>query len=303
MKIGRLSFDFFKSKRRDPLKSYYKNSRNRDNYNSYNYDDWASMYSSNSRWKTQKQGKRGLRNLYRVAVALGIFAVLLVIKESPHPWSQYAREGLKVALSTEWNVTPVLDKAVAIGLQTVNMDWPMFHELTNPVVPAMTDETSASSWAIPVSGQVVQEFGWAKSPEDNLERFNPGIDISAKVGSEVKVVQPGTVSRIGHDRTYGEFVLIEHRKGEYALYAGLADIKVAEGDHVQEGQSIGNVAEQETGDPLLHFEVRENDKLVDPLKKINVNTATPEQKADTKAEDQTSPEKQTTPSSQEHDKP
>lgn len=302
MKIGRFRFDFFKSKRRDPLKSYYKNSCTRDNYNSYNYDDWASMYSSNSRWKTKKPGNRSLRNFYRFVVALGIFAILLVIKESPSPWSKQAREGLKVALSTEWDITPVLDKAVAIGLQTVNMDWPMFHELSSPVVPAMTEEVNENSWAIPVSGQVVQEFGWVKSPEDNLERFNPGIDISAKVGSEVKIVQPGTVSRIGHDRTYGEFVLVEHRKGEYALYAGLSDITVAEGDTVQEGQIIGKVAEQETGDPLLHFEVRENDKLVDPLKKIKVNTSTPEQKADAKAKREPQPDKETTSNPQENNK-
>lgn len=264
MKIGRFSFDRYKKKSKDPLNNYHTHYNN-----SYN-DDWTSMYYSGSKWRRKNEGGRGFKTFYRIVVALGIFAVLLVIKESPHPWSQQAREGLKVALTTEWNVTPALDKAVAFGLQTVNMDWPFVHELANPVLPAMADPEPSVNWAIPVSGQVIQEFGWVKSPEDNLEHFNPGIDISASAGSPVQAVQPGKVSRIGHDRTYGEFVLIEHRKGEYALYAGLSDIAVLEGHQVQLGQELGKVAEQNQGDPVLHFEVREEDKLIDPLKKINM---------------------------------
>ncbi|ABO51050.1 peptidase M23B [Desulforamulus reducens MI-1] len=273
MKIRRFSFDWYKKKKRDPLNNYYS-------YNSNN-DDWASMLYSGDNWKRKKQSSRGWKTFYRIVAALGIFAILLVIKESPHPWSQQARENLKVALTTEWNVVPVLDKAVAFGLQTVNMDWPLFHELSNPVLPATTEPVQDGVWAIPVSGRVVQEFGWSKSTEDNLERFNPGIDISAPVGSPVKVVQPGKVSRIGYDRAYGEFVLIEHQKGGYTLYAGLNDISVLEDDPVQEGQVLGTIAEQSQGDPVLHFEVRENDKLVDPLKKINMtNTVTPEDKGE-----------------------
>lgn len=280
MKIGRFKFEPFKQKKRDPLQSYYSSN--------YNTEDWTSIY--NSRWNTKKQkGAKGWRTFYRVVVALGIFAALLVIKESPHPWSQQAREGLRVALTTEWDVTPVLDRAVAIGLQTVNMDWPMFHELSSPVLPAMVEPQDEGAWAIPVSGQVVQEFGWVKSAEDNLEHFNPGIDICAQVGSEVQVVQPGKVSRIGHDRTYGEFVLIEHRKGEYALYAGISDISVKEGDPVEGGQIIGKVAEPTSGEPVLHFEVREDDKLVDPLKKIKVK-ATSETPGQTKNDSKGSPE-------------
>ncbi|SHK60708.1 M23 family metallopeptidase [Desulforamulus aeronauticus] len=263
MKIGRFSFDRFKKKSKDPLSHYYGS-----NYGSN--DDWTSRYQSDSYWRRRKPQGKGLKTFYRMVVALGILAVLLVLKESPHPWSQQARDGLKVALNTEWNVTPALDKVVQIGLQTINMDWALFNELSNPTLPAMT--TPDDSWAIPVSGQVVQEFGWTKSPEDNLERFNPGIDIGAAAGSGVKAVQSGKVSRIGHDRTYGEFVLIEHRKGEYALYAGLTEIAVIEGHQIQAGEIIGKIAEQSTGDPVLHFEVRENDKLIDPLKKIKDTT-------------------------------
>ncbi|WP_003544870.1 M23 family metallopeptidase [Desulfotomaculum nigrificans] len=260
MKIGRISFSKFKKKRMEPLNTYY------------NPDDWASAYNYSSRWRRKKTRGGGWKTFYRIVVALGIFAVLLVIKESPHPWSQQARNSLKVALTTEWDITPMLDKAVEIGLKTVNMDWPLFHELSNQAVPAMTEKKQEAAWTIPVSGHLVQEFGWVKNPEDNLERFNSGIDIAASAGSPVKSVQPGKVSRIGSDRTYGEFVLVEHRRGEYALYAGVTDITVSEGEQVEAGQVIGKVAQPDKGDPVLHFEVRENDKLVDPLSKISLSS-------------------------------
>ncbi|GAB6158215.1 hypothetical protein JCM39194_14150 [Desulfotomaculum varum] len=260
MKIGRYNFNLFKKKKRDPLGSYY----------SYGSDDWGSSYHAGSRWKRSAKPGGRWQTFYRLAAAAAILVILLVLKESSHPWSQQAREGLRVALTTEWDVTPVLDKAIAIGLQTVNMDWPMFNnELTEPVLPTTADPARNDAWAVPVSGRVVQEFGWVKSPVDNLERFNPGIDISAPAGTPVKAVQSGTVSRLGHDRTYGDFVLIEHRPGEYSLYAGLTDIAVLEGHQVQTGQVIGKVAAVD-GEPVLHFEVRENNKLTDPLKKINL---------------------------------
>lgn len=272
MKIGRFSFSSFKKKSKDPFS------------NNYVPDDWGTLYNSSSRWRRKKPGYGGWKTLYRILAALVIFAVLLAFKESTNPWSVQAREGLRVALTTEWDVMPALDRAVQIGLKTVNMDWPMFEEFSGPVKPAISESKPDGSWAIPVSGQVVQEFGWVKSPEDNLERFNPGIDIAAETGTSVQAVQPGKVSRIGHDRTYGEFVLVEHRKGEYALYAGLTGISVQEGHQIQAGQEIGKVAEPVEGKPLLHFEVRENDKLVDPLKKINLTTVITEEKNDQQQE-------------------
>ena len=241
MKIGRFNFNFFKKKNKEPLNSYYAS------------EDWNNAYYSNSRWKRKKPKAGGWKTFYRIGIALGIFAILLAMKESTHPWSVQAKEGLRVALTTDWDVTPVFDRVVQVGLKTVNMDWPMFEELAGPVVPAVTERQSNASWAVPVSGQLVQEFGWVKSPEDNLERFNPGIDIAAEAGTPVKAVQPGRVSRIGHDRTYGEFVLIEHRKGEYALYAGLTDITVQEEHQIQAGQELGKVVEPEQGQPVLHF--------------------------------------------------
>lgn len=277
MKIGRFSFDRLKKKSKDPLSGYYN----------YKNDDWTSMYNNSSYWKQKKPPtNRGWKTFYRVVAALGILAVLLVLKESNNTFSQQAREGLKVALTTEWDVTPVLDKAVALGLKTVNMDWPMFNEISNPVMPAMGEVTLEGSWAIPVSGQVVQEFGWGKSSQDNMERFNPGIDISATAGAPVKAVHDGKVTKIGHDRTYGEFVLVEHSKGEYALYAGLTEIAVMEGHQIQAGEVIGKVAEPTEGDAVLHFEVRENEKLIDPLKKINLNTTVPDEKPATSSESQ-----------------
>ncbi|RYD01761.1 hypothetical protein N752_28305 [Desulforamulus aquiferis] len=54
----------------------------------------------------------------------------------------------------------------------------------------------------------------------------------------------------------------------------MTNISLSEGQQVELGEVIGEVAEQSVGEAILHFEVRENDKLIDPLKKINLSTVT-----------------------------
>ncbi|MDD4335154.1 MAG: M23 family metallopeptidase, partial [Desulfotomaculaceae bacterium] len=68
------------------------------------------------------------------------------------------------------------------------------------------------------------------------------------------------------------YVLIDHGQGSYTLYGQLARAVVSEGHDIKAGQTIGEVGN--TGDVAggsLHFELRENEKLVDPLSRLQVN--------------------------------
>jgi murein DD-endopeptidase MepM/ murein hydrolase activator NlpD len=61
----------------------------------------------------------------------------------------------------------------------------------------------------------------------------------------------------GWFRGYGNLIIVDHGSEYYTLYAHVADIKVAEGDDVKQGQVIGTVGD--TGSlqgPRLYFEVR-----------------------------------------------
>jgi septal ring factor EnvC (AmiA/AmiB activator) len=117
----------------------------------------------------------------------------------------------------------------------------------------------------PASGRVVEEYGMRVNPRFGTKTFRNGIDIDAVDGSNVHAVYPGHVLYTGWFRGYGNLIIVDHGSEYYTLYAHVADMKVAEGDDVRQGQVIGTVGD--TGSlqgPRLYFEVRYQGKPQDP---------------------------------------
>lgn len=237
----------------------------------FKQDDWGSAYYRQPRWKKPKQysAKRG--NFYRVAVVLVILAAVLALKGTSSPWGIQVKENLRYVLTTEWDYKPVFERVVQYGLQLADSDWPFFSS-HQPVVSRLNNNTAAGALPLPVSGSVVRNFGMVVDPIDNLERFHSGIDIAAPVGSEVRAVKDGKAKKLGDSPVLGMYVLVDHDLGTYTLYGGLARSAVVEGQDIKAGQTLGEVGN--TGDVPgggLHFELRENDKLVDPLSRLKFN--------------------------------
>jgi murein DD-endopeptidase MepM/ murein hydrolase activator NlpD len=72
---------------------------------------------------------------------------------------------------------------------------------------------------------------------------------------------------VGHSGFgYGNYVIVGHGGGIATLYGHLLDTTVKVGDWVARGQQIGH--EGSTGlstGPHVHFELRLNDQVVDPM--------------------------------------
>lgn len=232
----------------------------------FKQDDWISHYQQ-PHWKKPRREGGVRRNLHRLAIAFLIFLVCLALKETQNPWAVEARENLKDVLTSEWNYQPALEKVVQFGWQVANMDLPIYSQ-TRPVVSPQGN-ISAGTLPVPVSGKVIQGFGMVIDPVDNMERFHNGIDIAAPVGSPVRAVLDGRVKRLGDSQTLGKYVLLEHGQNSFSLYGGLARYTVTDGQSVKAGHTIGEVGI--TGDipgGVLHFELREDNKLVDPVVRL-----------------------------------
>jgi len=230
-------------------------------------DDWISCYKQ-PHWRNP--GREGGRryNLYRAAVALLIFMLFWAVRETHTPWGLEVKDTLKNVLTSEWNYQPALQKVVQFGLQIANTDWPFFSAV-QPVVTRPQQNSAGVMLPVPVSGKVVRGFGMVIDPIDGMERFHCGIDIAAPVGSAVRAVRDGRVKRTGDSASVGKYVLLEHDEGNFTLYGQLARVMVNDGQVVQAGQTIGEIGT--VGDISgggLHFEMRENNKLVDPLIKL-----------------------------------
>ena len=66
--------------------------------------------------------------------------------------------------------------------------------------------------------------------------------------------------------SYGYYVIVDHGNGFTTLYAHLSALAVTPGQKVTQGQALGNGGRTgyATGNHL-HFEVRLNGKIVDPI--------------------------------------
>ncbi|MEX1056105.1 MAG: peptidoglycan DD-metalloendopeptidase family protein [Natronospirillum sp.] len=92
-----------------------------------------------------------------------------------------------------------------------------------------------------------------------------GIDIGASIGNSVKAVADGKVVYAGDGlRGYGNLIILEHAGRMLSAYAFTSVINVDEQQSVKQGDVIAEVGSRGTT-PLLHFEIREEGKPVDPV--------------------------------------
>jgi murein DD-endopeptidase MepM/ murein hydrolase activator NlpD len=94
-----------------------------------------------------------------------------------------------------------------------------------------------------------------------------GIDFAAPSGTDIFAAESGTVIVAQSMSGYGNTVIIDHGNGLWTLYGHIrkGGIKVKAGEVVKKGQKIAEVGStgNSTG-PHLHFEVRLNEKPVNP---------------------------------------
>lgn len=109
-------------------------------------------------------------------------------------------------------------------------------------------------------------FGVRNDPFTGKPQFHQGIDIAAASGTEIYPYMAGTVKSAGWDGGHGNAVVIQHPNGMETVYAHASEVLVKAGDVVLKNTPIAKVGStgHSTG-PHLHFEVRQNNKAINPL--------------------------------------
>ena len=110
-------------------------------------------------------------------------------------------------------------------------------------------------------------FGMRQNPVTGNMRVHQGLDLAAPMGTEVYAAGDGTVTEIGDDPVYGNYIVIKHGGGWVSLYGHLQRVGAVLQSSVKSGMLIGWVGStgQSTG-PHLHFELRQDGKARDPGK-------------------------------------
>lgn len=108
-------------------------------------------------------------------------------------------------------------------------------------------------------------YGWRRHPFNGQISMHEGLDFSAPHGTPIVAAAGGVVRTVAQHNGYGNMLEIDHGEGLVTRYAHAQTILVSEGQLVTRGQPIARVGSTglSTG-PHLHFEVRKNEKALDP---------------------------------------
>lgn len=118
------------------------------------------------------------------------------------------------------------------------------------------------------NGVITSNFGKRNSDNENVSEYHTGIDIGAEYGTDIKSSVTGIVTLVSNVGDYGKQVRVRNNNVT-TLYAHCSEILVKEGDIVADGQVIAKVGNSgnSTG-PHLHFEIRVDDRCLDPIKLV-----------------------------------
>ena len=139
----------------------------------------------------------------------------------------------------------------------------MVRELREDVLPS----------GMPVeNGYISSGFGGRIHPISGKYKGHQGVDIPGKKGTPVNSVAAGIVIKSERSGGYGNMVEIRHPDGYTTRNAHNQKNLVKEGDLVEKGQKIALLGStgRSTG-PHVHFEVRKDDKPVNPVAFIRQN--------------------------------
>ena len=113
--------------------------------------------------------------------------------------------------------------------------------------------------------KVSSGFGYRRDPFTRGGAMHSGLDFKGPTGAPIYAAAKGTVSYVGWKSGYGKTVEISHGNGLMTRYAHMSRFKTVEGQTVAAGAPIGAIGStgRSTG-PHLHFEVRINNRAVNP---------------------------------------
>lgn len=129
--------------------------------------------------------------------------------------------------------------------------------------PAYVPLPPTTVW--PARGAITAAFG-SRTP---AQRHHSGIDIGGKYGDPITSFKAGAVIKAERSSVnstgLGRYVMIDHGNGMVSVYGHLSTVMASVGQQVNTETVIGK--EGSTGQAYgvhLHFEVRINDRAVDP---------------------------------------
>ncbi|GEM_PF-210119 len=150
------------------------------------------------------------------------------------------------------------DDALPVTVPAESMQWPFADDAAMDVIMPFYEETADAATKQAATIQY-----------NNTFMFNTGLALAHQneEAFEVLAALSGTVTRAEQLPLIGNVVEITHEDGLKTVYQSLGEMKVKQNDRVTQGMVIGTAGRNELHRDLgvhLHFEVQDNEELVNP---------------------------------------
>ena len=155
--------------------------------------------------------------------------------------------------------------------QVQSVDTSIVEEITTeeqPILSQMEQDANYIKNSInfikPINGTISSMFGLRNPTTASVPKNHTGTDIAAGIGTKIVSATDGTVIFTSSEGDYGKHIKIQIND-VIILYAHCNKLYVKQGDVIRQGQEIGEVGSTgNTTGPHLHFEIRYQDRCVDP---------------------------------------
>lgn len=147
-------------------------------------------------------------------------------------------------------------------LERINQERPVLAQARNTFSPALLTQVN---FIRPAQGITTGRFGLKRFYNGEARRPHTGIDYANKIGTPIKAASNAKVLLIGDFFFNGKTIFLDHGQGLISVYIHMNEIKVSQGQTVQQGQIIGTMGKtgRATGSHL-HWGVYLNQSAVDP---------------------------------------
>jgi lipoprotein NlpD len=127
-----------------------------------------------------------------------------------------------------------------------------------PTASGASKDNARLSFGWPLTGKILKNYN---------QTSKKGIKIAGKKGQPVRAAEGGKVVYSGQGLIgYGNLLIIKHNDQYLTAYANNHALLAKEGDFVKKGQEVATVGVSTSRRAMLHFEIRNQGKSVNPLK-------------------------------------
>ncbi len=234
---------------------YYNSLRKKTRAAYVPYHKNAFTFSKEEKNEGNYWGRRIVRDLIGVFI---LFIFVIVCKSVPNAKTVAAYNYSREVINQNYDYKALLNKSKSFDLRKFQDNIINRIEKIRSKVTGtdMLEDKIKKEFILPMEGTETSAFGYRKDPITKKNKFHSGIDIDAKMNTDVKAAFSGKIKECSEDSEQGKYILIDHGDGLETKYCHLNEILIKKEDVVKKSQIIaksGNTGKS-TG-PHLHFEL------------------------------------------------